>query len=130
MLKSAVKISLLPKRIGVDAIIVYKDILTPLSPMGAHFRFDPGPILKPPIRTQAQVDALQPVDNPSTQLTFTGNVIRRLRETLNNELPLIGFAGCTFDARVFPHRRGESHQTRDRYIREGSPCFPNDRRNT
>ena len=37
----AVKISLLPKRIGVDAIIVYKDILTPLGPMGAHFRFAP-----------------------------------------------------------------------------------------
>ena len=40
--ESAVKISLLPKRIGVDAIIVYKDILTPLAPMGTHFRFDPG----------------------------------------------------------------------------------------
>ena len=99
--ESAVKISLLPKRIGVDAIIVYKDILTPLSPMGAHFRFDPGPILKPPIRTQAQVDALQPVDNPSTQLTFTGNVIRRLRETLNNELPLIGFAGAPLTLAFF-----------------------------
>ena len=99
--ESAVKISLLPKRIGVDAIIVYKDILTPLSPMGAHFRFDPGPILKPPIRTQAQVDALQPVNNPSTQLTFTGNVIRRLRETLNGELPLIGFAGAPLTLAFF-----------------------------
>ena len=99
--ESAVKISLLPKRIGVDAIIVYKDILTPLSPMGAHFRFDPGPVLKPPIRTQAQVDALQPVDNPPSQLAFTGNVIRRLRETLNNELPLIGFAGAPLTLAFF-----------------------------
>ena len=81
--EAAVKISLLPKRIGVDAIIVYKDILTPLAPMGAHFRFDPGPILNPPIRTQAQVDALRPVDEPPTQLAFTGSVIRKLRETLN-----------------------------------------------
>ena len=99
--ESAVKISLLPKRIGVDAIIVYKDILTPLSPMGAHFRFDPGPILKPPIRTQAQVDALQPVDNPLSQLAFTGNIIRRLRETLNGELPLIGFAGAPLTLAFF-----------------------------
>ena len=99
--ESAVKISLLPKRIGVDAIIVYKDILTPLAPMGTHFRFDPGPVLKPPIRTPAQVDALLPVDDPPSQLAFTGNVIRRLRETLNGELPLIGFAGAPLTLAFF-----------------------------
>lgn len=97
----AVKISLLPKRIGVDAIIVYKDILTPLAPMGAHFRFSPGPILSSPIRTQAQVDALQPLHEPSTQLAFTGQVIRKLRETLNGELPLIGFAGAPLTLAFF-----------------------------
>ena len=99
--ESAVKISLLPKRIGVDAIIVYKDILTPLAPMGAHFRFNPGPILSSPIRTQAQVAALQPVDEPPTQLAFTGKVIRELRETLNEELPLIGFAGAPLTLAFF-----------------------------
>ena len=99
--ESAVKISLLPKRIGVDAIIVYKDILTPLAPMGAHFRFDPGPILSPPIRTQAHIDALRPVDEPPTQLAFTGEVIRKLRETLNEELPLIGFAGAPLTLAFF-----------------------------
>ena len=97
----AVKISLLPKRIGVDAIIIYKDILTPLAPMGAHFRFAPGPILDSPIRTQAGVDALQPLHAPSTQLAFTGQVIRKLRETLNGELPLIGFAGAPLTLAFF-----------------------------
>ena len=97
----AVKISLLPKRIGVDAIIVYKDILTPLAPMGAHFRFNPGPILDPPIRSQTQVEALQPLDEPSTQLAFTGQVIRKLRETLDGELPLIGFAGAPLTLAFF-----------------------------
>ena len=66
--ESAVRISLLPKRIGVDAIIVYKDILTPLAPMGAQFRFSPGPVLDRPIRTHSQVDALCPVDNPDVQI--------------------------------------------------------------
>ena len=109
----AVKISLLPKRIGVDAIIVYKDILTPLSPMGAHFRFAPGPVLNEPIRTRAQVDALKPVDEPDVQLRFTGNVIRRLREELAEELPLIGFAGAPLTLAFFliagesPMKRGE-----------------------
>lgn len=97
----AVKISLLPKRIGVDAIIVYKDILTPLAPMGACFRFAPGPILNSPIRTQAQIDALRPLHNPPTQLAFTGQVIRKLRETLNGELPLIGFAGAPLTLAFF-----------------------------
>ena len=99
--EAAVKISLLPKRIGVDAIIVYKDILTPLAPMGAHFQFKPGPVLSTPIRTQAQIDALQPVNEPASQLAFTGNVIRNLRQTLNGELPLIGFAGAPLTLAFF-----------------------------
>ena len=98
---SAVKISLLPKRIGVDAIIVYKDILTPLAPMGASFRFLPGPVLNTPIRTRSQVDALCPVDEPHVQLEYTGHVIRSLRETLNGELPLIGFAGAPLTLAFF-----------------------------
>ena len=108
----AVKISLLPKRIGVDAIIVYKDILTPLAPMGTHFRFSPGPILNEPIRTQSQVDALYPLDDPHVQLEFTGQVIRSLRKTLNGELPLIGFAGAPLTLAFFliagesPMKRG------------------------
>lgn len=97
----AVKISLLPKRIGVDAIIVYKDILTPLSPMGAHFRFLPGPVLGEPIRTQSQVDALKPVDDPDVQLRYTGQVIRGLREELAGELPLIGFSGAPLTLAFF-----------------------------
>ncbi len=97
----AVKISLLPKRIGVDAIIVYKDILTPLCPMGAHFRFTPGPVLSEPIRSREQVEALQPINDAPTQLAFTGKVIRTLRETLDGELPLIGFAGAPMTLAAF-----------------------------
>ena len=97
----AVKISLLPKRIGVDAIIVYKDILTPLCPMGAHFRFTPGPVLSEPIRSREQVEALQPLNDAPTQLAFTGKVIRTLRETLDGELPLIGFAGAPMTLAAF-----------------------------
>ena len=109
----AVKISLLPKRIGVDAIIVYKDILTPLASMGVHFRFDPGPILNPPIRTKEQIDALKPLDDPQVQLEYTGNVIHSLREKLNGELPLIGFAGAPLTLAFFliagesPMKKGE-----------------------
>ena len=119
----AVKISLLPKRIGVDAIIVYKDILTPLAPMGAHFRFSPGPILSEPIRTQSQVDALCPLDDPYVQLEYTGQVIRSLRKTLNGELPLIGFAGAPLTLAFFLIA-GESPMKRGAGISEkATPVF-------
>lgn len=97
----AIEISLLPKRIGVDAIIVYKDILTPLCPMGVHFRFDPGPVLDSPIRTRSQVEALQPLDDPASQMAFTGKIISGLRGVLEGELPLIGFAGSPLTLAFF-----------------------------
>lgn len=97
----AIEISLLPKRIGVDAIIVYKDILTPLCPMGVHFRFAPGPVLDSPIRTRAQIEALQLLNDPASQMAFTGKIISGLRETLDGELPLIGFAGSPLTLAFF-----------------------------
>ena len=57
----SIKISLLPKRLGVDAIIMFQDILTPLTPSGAEFRFAPGPILQSPIRDIKQVKNLKTV---------------------------------------------------------------------
>ena len=97
----AIEISLLPKRIGVDAIIVYKDILTPLCPMGVHFRFAPGPVLDSPIRTRSQIEALQPLDDPASQMAFTGKIISGLRGALEGELPLIGFAGSPLTLAFF-----------------------------
>ena len=97
----AIEISLLPKRIGVDAIIVYKDILTPLCPMGVHFRFDPGPVLDSPIRTRNQIEALQPLDDPASQMAFTGKIISGLRGTLEGALPLVGFAGSPLTLAFF-----------------------------
>ena len=97
----AIEISLLPKRIGVDAIIVYKDILTPLCPMGVHFRFAPGPVLDSPIRTRSQIEALKPLDDPASQMTFTGKIISGLRGALGGELPLIGFAGSPLTLAFF-----------------------------
>ena len=96
-----IEISLLPKRIGVDAIIMYHDILTPLAPMDVHFRFVPAPVLETPIRTASQITGLHPLDNPSSQLNFTGEVIKGLRQSLDGKLPLIGFAGAPLTLAFF-----------------------------
>ena len=89
----AAEISLLPERLGVDAIIMYQDILTPLAPMGAPFVFRPGPVLESPPRTTADIEALRLYD-PATELAFVPETLRRVRRELDGALPLLGFAGA------------------------------------
>lgn len=96
----ATEISLLPKRLGVDAIIFFQDILTPLAPMGAPFRFRPGPVLESPIRTRRDVEALRPID-PCEQLDFIAKTLGQVRGALDGELPLLGFAGAPLTLAVF-----------------------------
>lgn len=96
----AVEISLLPKRLGVDAIIMFQDILTPLTPMGAPFRFKPGPFLETPIRTQAQIQALRPL-RPERDLPFVGAIIQGIAQELKQELPILGFAGSPMTLAFF-----------------------------
>jgi uroporphyrinogen decarboxylase len=96
----AARISLLPRRFGVDAIIIFQDILTPLAPMGAEFVFQPGPVLAKPVRTPEDVDALRPVD-PSAELGFVAKTIRIVQTTLDGSLPVIGFAGAPLTLAFF-----------------------------
>ena len=71
----SIKISLLPKKLGVDAIIMFQDILTPLTPTGTVFHFAPGPVLAEPIRTMNQVKAIRELD-PEKQLGTVGQIIK------------------------------------------------------
>ena len=86
----AVEISLLPQRLGVDAIIMFQDILTPLIPMGARFYFQPGPILDKPIRNKSQILALRHLD-PPRDVPFVGTLIRGITRHLQQALPILGF---------------------------------------
>lgn len=101
----AVEISLLPRRIGVDAIIFFQDILPPLSPMGVDFVFRPGPVLENPIRTKADVDRLVLYD-PSEELPFVGETLSALRRELDGSLPLFGFAGAPLTLLFFMAKGG------------------------
>ncbi len=96
----AAKISLLPMRLEIDAIIFYQDILTPLSPMGAHFLFRPGPVLEAPLESEAQLDALQLYD-VEAEMGFVGETFDRLHAELGGALPVLGFAGAPFTLAVF-----------------------------
>ncbi len=96
----AARISLLPKRIGVDAIIYFQDILTPLGPMGAPFVFAPGPQLANPIRTPNAVDALTTFD-AAAALPFIPDILGRIGVALDGEMPVLGFAGAPLTLAVF-----------------------------
>ncbi|HYY47221.1 MAG TPA: uroporphyrinogen decarboxylase [Thermoplasmata archaeon] len=94
--KLAAEVTIEPVReLGVDAAILFADLLLPLEAMGMSVRMSPGegPVVESPIRTPEDVDRLKPLD-PERDLPFVLETIRRARTKL--EVPLIGFAGAPF----------------------------------
>ena len=96
----AAQITMLPIRLGVDAAILFQDILTPLAPMGARFVFRPGPILQRPINTARLIDQLRDFE-PRDELAFVSTSIKLVLQELNGTLPLIGFAGAPLTLATF-----------------------------
>ena len=96
----AAEITLQPKRLGVDALILFQDILTLLTPMGAEFLFRPGPELRESWPANSDASTLRSVD-PPTDLEFIGRAIRTVQRTLDGELPLLGFAGAPLTLAFF-----------------------------
>ena len=85
------------ERIGVDAAIIFSDILLILQPMGMDLEYikDEGPVLHNPIRTFDQIRNLREVE-PEESLSFVFDVVRSTRAMLRPNIPLIGFAGAPF----------------------------------
>lgn len=78
-----------------DGVILFSDILTPLPGMGINFDIieSKGPIIDPPIRSLAQVEALRALD-PASSLGFVGEVLTRLRENVGSAAAVLGFVGA------------------------------------
>ena len=94
----AAEVSMQPFDIlGVDAVIMFSDILIPVEAMGVKLDIieSRGPVIETPIRTAEQVEKLI-VPDPVEKTGFVMEVIRLLRQQLNNRAPLIGFAGAPF----------------------------------
>jgi uroporphyrinogen decarboxylase len=84
-------------RLGVDAAVLYADIMLPLDGMGVPFRIEPelGPIVEAPVRDARSVDALRVV--PAEEATsYVFETIRAVRRSLPPEIALIGFCGAPF----------------------------------
>jgi uroporphyrinogen decarboxylase len=106
----ATEVTLQPvKALGVDAAILFADILLPLEPMGAPFEFaaGEGPVIHEPVRDRAGVDRLR-VFEPEEGLGYVLRAIGMLRRELDNKTPLIGFAGAPFTLASYLIEGGKS----------------------
>ena len=92
----AAEVSIQPVDIlGVDAAIMFSDILTPVEPMGMKLDFVPGPVFEHPIRCMADVDRLR-IPQMEEDVPYVLETIKILRRELANKVPLIGFGGAPF----------------------------------
>jgi uroporphyrinogen decarboxylase len=91
----AVEVSLQPfRRLGVDAVIVFSDILIPAEAMGLTLELgDAGPNLPNPVRTRADVETLRHFD-PEDETGFLPEAIRRILKAVGPEVPVLGFAAA------------------------------------
>jgi uroporphyrinogen decarboxylase len=119
----AAEVTLQPVRaLGVDAAILFADILLPAIPLGVGLEFakGEGPVLGNPVRSMADVERLRPVD-PETDLGFVMEAIRILRRELKG-LPLIGFCGAPFTVASYIIEGGSSREfTRTKSLMYGEP---------
>ncbi|HET6823720.1 MAG TPA: uroporphyrinogen decarboxylase [Anaerolineales bacterium] len=96
--------------LGVDAAILFADILLPVIPLGLGLEFakGEGPVIGKPVRTMEDVAAMRPVDAES-DLGYVMDAIRILRGELNG-IPLIGFCGAPFTVASYMIEGGSSRE--------------------
>jgi uroporphyrinogen decarboxylase len=97
------------ERLGVDAAILFSDLLLILEPMGLGLEFTKGegPVLHNPIREPAHVDRLMELEDAGA-LAYVYEAVKHTRAGLDERLPLIGFAGAPFTLAAYAVEGGGS----------------------
>jgi uroporphyrinogen decarboxylase len=85
------------QQLGVDAAIIFSDLLLVVEPLGFELEYSKGegPLIRPPIRNAADVKRLRDVD-VDLSLGFVLEAIGKTRASLPRDIPLLGFAGAPF----------------------------------
>ena len=94
----ATEITVTPvEKLGVDAAILFADILLILEPMGVGLEYSQGdgPVLHHPVRSGKDIDGLKDF-KVETELSFVYEAVKKIIQELNGKVPLIGFAGAPF----------------------------------
>ena len=111
------------RRHGVDAAILFSDIVVPLAAVGVELEIRPGvgPVIAEPIRTAADVRRLRPLE-PEDDLPEVAEAVRLLCTEL--DVPLIGFAGGPFTLASYLIEGGPSKaQARTKAMMLSSPAL-------
>ena len=119
----ATEITLMPiEQLGVDAAILFADILLIAEPLavGLEFIEGVGPVIARPVRTAADVDGLKPIEPAS--LAFVYKTVGMVRRALPSHIPLIGFCGAPFTvASYLIEGRSSRHFVRTKQLMYGDP---------
>jgi uroporphyrinogen decarboxylase len=97
------------KKLGVDAAIIFSDLLPILEPMGMELDFTKGegPVIYNPVRAPADVDRVLELEQIES-LDFVFETVRQTRADLPQHMPLIGFAGAPFTLASYTIEGGAS----------------------
>ena len=107
------RVTLMPvDELGVDAAVLYADIMLPLVGMGVPFSIDPGlgPIIHEPLRSAADIARLMVVESAEEATPDLFAAIRGIRQQLGERAAVIGFAGAPFTVASYLI---EGHPSRD-----------------
>jgi uroporphyrinogen decarboxylase len=98
------------ERLGVDAAIIFADILLPLIPMqvGLHYEKGDGPVIDRPVRSASALAQIPEVDVAA--LSFVGESINLVDRAIGSKTPIIGFAGAPFTLASYLIEGGSSRQ--------------------
>src|SRR6266446_10067011 len=110
--EAAAEVTLQPvERLGVDAAILFADILLVLEPLGVGLEFTKGegPHIERPVRSAADVARLGRADVDAS-VGFVFETVRLARKALGERVPLIGFAGAPFTLASYLIEGGASRE--------------------
>jgi len=97
------------RKLGVDAAIIFSDLLPILEPMGMDLEFakGEGPVIHNPLREARDVDRVRPLESVDS-LHFVMETVKQTRIDLPDDIPLIGFAGAPFTLASYMIEGGSS----------------------
>src|SRR5712692_5621982 len=121
----AAEVTLQPiEALGVDAAIIFADLLLPVEPMGLKLEFvtGEGPHIANPVRTAADVAAL--ATSHSADLGYVADAIRLVRRSLDQRIPVVGFVGAPFTLASYIIEGGSSrHYLQTKRLMFGDPAL-------
>ncbi len=85
---------------GMDAAIIFSDILFIVEPVGFDLAYEPGPVITPLLSHPNQITQFEIYD-PKARLAFVGEAIIEAKKRLGDDLPMIGFCGGPFTVFCF-----------------------------